>query len=274
MVIDSHQHFWHYNPVKDSWIDENMGILKKNFLPKDLEPILIKNGVNGCIAIQSDQSEAETEFLLNCAKSNSFIKGVVGWVDLVSDKVDQRLEHYASNPLFKGVRHIVQAEKDDYLLCKDVQNGISKLSKYNLTFDLLVYPQQLVAAISLVAQFPKQKFILNHIAKPKISEPINDEWMSNIIHLSSYGNVYCKISGMVTETRDYNIINNDFFSYIYAIVQSFGIDRIMFGSDWPVCLLAASYKEVLSVVNSYLANSSAEIKAKVLGKNAIDIYNL
>ena len=274
MIIDSHQHFWNYDPIKDSWIDESMGVLKKDFLPKDLAPILKENGVAGCIAVQADQSETETEFLLSCAASNQFIKGVVGWVDLIAPNLEERLEHYTSNHLFKGVRHIVQAENDDYLLRKDVQNGIGKLTKYNLTFDLLVYPRQLSSAISLVEKFPNQRFILDHIAKPNISEPISDAWLSNIIHLSNNQNVSCKLSGMVTETNNYTFMDNDFTPFINAVFQSFSSERILFGSDWPVCLIASNYKKVLTIVNDYLYKHSTKIKDNVLGQNAIKIYNL
>ncbi|MBT5750428.1 MAG: amidohydrolase family protein [Flavobacteriaceae bacterium] len=274
MIIDSHQHFWNYDPVKDSWIDESMGVLKRDFLPKHLAPILKENGVDGCIAVQADQSETETEFLLSCATSNPFIKGVVGWVDLTATNVEERLEHYASNHLFKGVRHIVQAENDDYLLRKDVQNGISKLAKHNLTFDLLVYPRQLPSAISLVEKFPNQRFILDHIAKPNISVPISDAWLSNIIHLSKNQNVSCKLSGMVTETNNYTFMDNDFTPFINSVFNSFGSKRILFGSDWPVCLIASNYKKVLTIVNDYLYKHSTKIKDNILGQNAIKIYNL
>lgn len=274
MIIDSHQHFWNYDPIKDSWIDESMGVLKKDFLPKDLAPILKENGVDGCIAVQADQSEKETEFLLSCAASNQFIKGVVGWVDLIAPNLEERLEHYTSNHLFKGVRHIVQAENDDYLLRKDVQNGIGKLAKYNLTFDLLIYPHQLPSAIVLVEKFPNQRFILDHIAKPNISEPISDAWLSNIIHLSKNPNVSCKLSGMVTETNNYTFMDSDFTPYIDTVFNSFGSKRILFGSDWPVCLIASNYKKVLTIVNDYLYKHSTKIKDNVLGQNAIKIYNL
>jgi L-fuconolactonase len=155
MIIDSHQHFWNYDPVRDTWIDSSMEVIRKDFLPKDLKPILQENGVDGCVAVQADQSESETEFLLTHAEENPFIKGVVGWVDLTTHNLEDRLEHYAANILFKGVRHIVQAEKDDYLLREDVQRGIGKLSRLNLTFDILIFPKQLPAVLALVEKFPR-----------------------------------------------------------------------------------------------------------------------
>ena len=274
MIIDSHQHFWKYDPVRDTWIDTSMDSIRKDFLPKDLLPILKENKIDGCIAVQSDQSETETEFLLQCAEKNPFIKGVVGWVDLTANNLEERLEYYASNPLFKGVRHIVQAENDDYLLRDDVQNGIGKLLKYDLAYDILVFPNQLPSAIAIVEAFPNQKFILDHIAKPTISKAISEIWVHNIKQLSTHKNVYCKLSGMVTETINFKFKEDDFKPYIDVIFKAFGPDRIMFGSDWPVCLLAANYDKVLKIVNDYLENQSIGVKNNILGKNAIKIYNL
>ena len=274
MVIDSHQHFWNYDSVRDSWIDDSMSIIRKNFLPKDLEPILNENGVDGCIAVQADQSELETQFLIDCARSNSFIKGVVGWIDLTSDNIDNRLEHFSINPCFKGLRHIVQAEKKNYLLRKDVQHGISKLKKYNLTFDLLIYPHQIMNAVELVKKFPDQTFILDHIAKPNISKPISDEWKYGIKLLSENHNVSCKISGMVTETQNFKFNNNDFIPFLDVIFNCFGTERIMFGSDWPVCLVAASYNQTIKIIHNYLENCSKKIIDNIMGTNAIKIYNL
>ena len=274
MIIDSHQHFWNYNPERDTWIDESMQVLKKNFLPENLKPILIDNGIDGCISVQADQSYQETEFLLKCASNNKFIKGVVGWVDLCSPNLEKKLEKYTSDKMFKGVRHIVQSESPEYLLRKDVQSGISKLSKFNLTFDLLVTPIQLQSAIKLVKIFPNQKFVLDHIAKPRISEPLNKNWVSDIINLSKYSNVFCKISGLVTETKGYNFSETDFLPFLDVIFKYFGFDRIMYGSDWPVCLLAADYKKVLEIISNYLMSYDSKIREKIMGTNAKIFYNL
>ncbi len=274
MIIDSHQHFWNYNPERDTWIDESMQVLKKNFLPRNLKPILINNGIDGCISVQADQSYQETEFLLKCASNNKFIKGVVGWVDLCSPNLEKKLEKYTSDKMFKGVRHIVQSESPEYLLRKDVQSGISKLSKFNLTFDLLVTPIQLQSAIKLVKIFPNQKFVLDHIAKPRISEPLNKTWVSDIINLSKHSNVFCKISGLVTETKGYNFSETDFLPFLDVIFKYFGFDRIMYGSDWPVCLLAADYKKVLEIISNYLMSYDSKISEKIMGTNAKIFYNL
>tara|TARA_B110000483_G_scaffold21899_1_gene24947 strand:- start:3755 stop:4579 length:825 start_codon:yes stop_codon:yes gene_type:complete len=274
MIIDSHQHFWNYDPIKDAWIDSSMEVIKRDFLPKNLKPLLDENGIDGCISVQADQSENETDFLLSCAQKNKFIKGVVGWLDLTSKNLESRLNHYVKNPFFKGLRHIVQAEKDDYLLRSDVQNGISKLAKYNLTYDILVFPSQLTAAITLVKKFPNQQFILDHISKPNISDSMDELWKLNIVELAKNQNVCCKLSGLVTETKNYIFSDNDFKPYIDVIFKSFGPNRILFGSDWPVCLLAANYKKVFDLIFDYLDNHSIETKAKVFGQNAIKIYNL
>ena len=274
MIIDSHQHFWNYDPIKDAWIDASMKVIRRDFLPKDLKPLLEKNRIDGCIAVQADQSENETDFLLSCAQKNKFIKGVVGWLDLTSENLESRLDYYIKNPFFKGLRHIVQAEKDDYLLRDDVQNGISKLANYNLTYDILVFPSQLNAAIALVKKFPNQQFILDHIAKPPITKSMDELWKSNIIELSKNQNVSCKLSGLVTETNNYIFNDNDFKPYIDLIFETFGPKRILFGSDWPVCLLAANYKKVYDLIFDYLDNHSIETKAQIFGLNAIKIYNL
>lgn len=274
MIIDSHQHFWNYNEKRDTWINESMEILKKDFLPHDLEPILKQNKIDGCIAVQADQSEEETEFLLKCASENKFIKGVVGWVDLCSENLESRLSYFSNNPIFKGVRHIVQAENSNYLRKKDVEKGIGKLSKFNLTFDLLITTEQIKSAISLVEKLPNQKFVLDHIAKPKISEPIENGWLSGIIKLSEKKNVWCKLSGLVTETNGYNFEESDFNPFIKVIFENFGPDRILFGSDWPVCLLASNYKYVLGIINNYFKDYDPGVKKKILGGNAKIFYNL
>ena len=275
MIIDSHQHFWKYNPTRDSWIDDSMEVIQKDFLPKDLKPILKANNVDGCIAVQADQSEEETEFLLQCAKENPFIKGVVGWVDLRADTIEERLEHFAKNKLFKGVRHIVQAEvDDDFMLGSNFLNGISKLEQFNLTYDILVFPHQLPAAIELAKKFPHQKFVLDHIAKPRISEGIENQWLNNIQMLAANKNVSCKISGMVTETKGFKWKKSDFTPFLNAIVTAFGTDRVLFGSDWPVCLLAGQYKDIMEIVDAFFEEHFPNGKTKVFGENAIRIYNL
>ena len=274
MIIDAHQHLWKYNPVRDNWIQDSMEVIRQDFLPKDLKPILDANGVAGCIAVQADQSEKETEFLLKCAQENPFLKGVVGWVDLSAGNVEERLDNYSCNEYFKGVRHVVQAEKDDFLLNKGFQNGVGKLSQYGLSYDLLIYPRQFPATLKMVQKFPNQIFVLDHIAKPNISEKLDAEWVKNIHLLSKHENVFCKISGMVTETKNFEWVKSDFTPYLASVVSAFGTDRLLYGSDWPVCLLAADYKEVLGIIVDYFQNFSTLEKSKIFALNAIKAYNL
>lgn len=274
MIIDAHQHFWNYNPVRDSWIDDAMSVIRKDFLPKDLKPIVEANSVDGCVVVQADQSEAETNFLLQCADGNSFIRGVVGWVDLCADNVEERLEHFSKNKLFKGVRHMVQAESESFVLRPDFQNGIRKLEQFGLVYDLVVYPKHLENIIRLVQKFPKQQFVLNHIAKPKMSTTLDTVWMTQIKTLAAHQNVSCKISGLVTETKNFQWNEAMFTPFLKVVVDAFGVDRLLFGSDWPVCLLAAEYKDVLKIATNYFINFSKEDQDKVMGDNAIRIYNL
>ncbi len=274
MKIDAHQHFWQFDPVRDAWIDDSMKVIQRDFLPKDLQPILASNGIDGCIAVQADQSETETAFLLNLAAENDCIKGVVGWVDLVANNLTERLAYFSENPLLKGVRHIAQGEADDFLMRKEVQDGIGQLEQFGLTYDILVYAHQLPAAIDLVRQFPNQAFVLDHIAKPKISEGLSEEWKTNIKKLAAFPNVHCKLSGMVTETTNFRWKQSDFQPFLEVILVEFGINRVMYGSDWPVCLLAAKYEEQLAIVQEYIATFSAPEQAKIMGGNAKEFYNL
>ena len=274
MKIDAHQHFWKYNPVRDAWIDNSMEVIRRDFLPKDLKPILDANNVDGCIAVQADQSETETEFLLDCAKYNPFIKGVVGWVDIRAKDIEERLAHYAKNILFKGVRHIVQNEPNDFMLDKKFQNGIHKLQQFNLTYDILVFPTQLKAAIELVNKFPNQKFIIDHLAKPYIQDGKIEEWKADMYQLAQAENVYCKVSGMVTEANLKDWKASEFKPYLDVVFETFGVDRILYGSDWPVCLLAAEYQLQLNIVEEYISEFSKEEKGKVMGLNALSFYNI
>jgi len=274
MIIDSHQHFWNFDPQRDTWIDDTMKVLRRDFTPKDLEPILKNNMVEGCIAVQADQSERETAFLLDHAAKYPFVKGVVGWVDLCAPQVNQRLHHFSKNPHFKGLRHIVQAEERDFLLREDFQRGIRMLSNFNLTYDLLITPNQLTAANTFVRKFPNQKFILDHLAKPEISKPISESWIKEIESLAEHPNTFCKLSGMVTETQGFQFGKEDFTPFMEVILTSFGPDRILFGSDWPVCLLATEYEKVLKIVTDFIEKYVPSEKNKIMGANAISIYNL
>lgn len=275
MRLDSHQHFWKYNPVRDSWINDEMSVIRRDFYPQDLNPLLSQNKIDGCVSVQADQSEEETMFLLEQAEKNSIIKGVVGWVDLRSPAVEDRLQYFSQFKKIKGFRHIVQAEPDDeFLLRKYFCNGIKALKQFNFTYDILIYPKQLNAAIEFVSRFPDQPFVIDHLAKPFIKEGRMDNWEKAMTTLAGFENVFCKISGMVTEANWNTWKQSDFKPYLDLVFEKFGTKRVMYGSDWPVCLVAASYKSQLSIVENYLASFSESEKNEVMGGNAKRIYQL
>ena len=274
MRIDAHQHFWNYDPNRDAWINDSMDNIKHDFLPLDLEPNLKENGYDGSVAIQANQSEEETSFLLKLAEEYDFIKGVVGWVDLKNGHISERLAYFSQFQKLVGFRHIVQDEDDDFMIDKDFRNGIKALSENGYTYDILIYPRQLKAAINLVEEFPEQPFVLDHIAKPDIKNRKFSIWNSLIFELAKFENVYCKVSGMVTEAswQDWKI--EDFTPYLDRVFEVFGADRLMIGSDWPVCLLAGTYSNVIGIVDDYLARNLPSQKSKVLGDNAMNFYHL
>lgn len=271
MKIDAHQHFWQFDPQKYSWVTEG---IRKDFSPEDLKPLLRKYDFDGCIAVQADQSEEETVKLLELANTYSFIKGVVGWVDLSSKNVEERLELYSRDPAFVGVRHTAWDKKGEFMTNSDFQRGIAALEKFDLTYDILVFDYQLTSAVELVKTFPNQSFVLDHLGKPQISEGVSGEWKYSIKELGNRENVHCKISGLVTETENFSWRTSDFFPFLEIITEAFGPDRMMFGSDWPVCLSAASYYEVLEVVKNFFRNFSEEEKEKIFGGNAARFYKL
>jgi L-fuconolactonase len=276
MKIDAHQHFWKYNPLRDSWITDEMSLLKRDFLPEHLIGELCANDIGGCIAVQADQSEAETEFLLSLAsRYDSVIQGVVGWLDLSSPQLPDRQAHFAQFKKLRGVRHIVQSEPDDHFMLRpDFCRGIAKLKDFDLTFDILIYPRQLPAAIELAQKFPDQKFVLDHLAKPLIRTKEIGPWGRQIKVLASNPNVYCKLSGLVTEANWTNWQPADFDPYLDVAFDAFGVDRLMFGSDWPVCLLAASYCQVREIIEQYITRFQIDCRAKILGLNAVHFYGL
>ncbi len=275
MIIDSHQHFWIYEPVRDFWIDESMKVIRRDFLPSDLSPIISEQNIDGTIAVQASQSEEETNFLLNLANEYNWILGVVGWVDLMGKDIEKRLEHFSSFKKLKGFRHFIQNEPDDnFMLNEKFQNGISNLKHFNFTFDILIYPNQLSAAIKLSEKNSEQKFILDHIAKPHIKKNEIEPWASQIRELAANKNVYCKVSGIITEADHKNWEPENIYPYLDIVFDAFGFDRLLFGSDWPVCLLAGSYKEVKNLIEEYLERAPIEVKEKIFGKNALSFYNI
>ncbi|MEJ8844125.1 amidohydrolase family protein [Lacibacter sp. H375] len=273
-IIDTHQHFWKYDPVNYSWINDDMQVIRKDFLPGDLAVVVNEHKLTGTIAVQADQTEEETDWLLKLAGNNDFIQGVVGWVDLRSSNIDDRLQHYQQFKKLKGFRHVLQGEEPSFMLQKDFLKGISKLNQFGFAYDILIFPQHLEAALQLVAQFPQQRFVVDHVAKPYIKDGKIDEWKTGMKQLAQHSNVYCKISGMVTEADWKNWTAGQLKPYIDVVADSFGLDRIMYGSDWPVCLVASSYKKWLQTVKDYFNSYSAEEQEKVFSGNAIKFYNL
>ncbi len=274
MIIDSHQHFWKYDADRDTWIDDSMIIIRKDFLPEDLSPIYQKNNVNGCVAVQADQSENETDFLLQLAAENNFIKGVVGWLDLSSHYLEDSLKRYAGEVKLKGLRHIVQTEPEGFMLQKDFLEGIAQLTDFQLTYDILIFPHQLKEAQQMVSQFPQQKFVIDHLAKPYIKSGKIDQWADDIKTIAAHDNVLCKVSGLVTEADWQNWKKEDFFPYMDAAYQAFGEGRLMFGSDWPVCLLGGPYEDILDIIHAYLSKHGNNTREKIMGINAVNFYNL
>lgn len=275
MRIDAHQHFWKFDPIRDSWINDQMSVIQKDFLPHDLYPILVNNGIDGCVTVQSDQSEKENTFQLSNAEKYDFIKGVVGWVDLVAKNVEERLEYYSQFKKLKGFRHILQSERQrDFMLRLDFMYGIGLLKKYSFTYDILILPDQLKYVYQFITTFPDQPFVIDHIAKPYIKDQKTGDWKKEMFILGSSENVFCKISGMVTEADWKTWQKEDFTPYLDVVVDAFGTDRILFGSDWPVCQVAASYEQTIGIVENYFASFTEDEKANIFGKNAIKFYKL
>lgn len=274
MRIDAHQHFWRFNAERDAWITDDMRVIRRDFLPADLEPELEACAMDGCIAVQADQSLDETRFLLELAGHNPFITGVVGWFDLRSAGLRSDLERLSGQKRLCGVRHIAQAEDDDFLTRPDVVRGISALHEFGLTYDILIHPRQLPAAIALAGQLPEQRFVVDHIAKPAIRTGELTPWAGLIEELAGHPNVWCKVSGLVTEADWQHWRPEQLRPYLDVVFDAFGPHRLMFGSDWPVCLLAASYADVYGVLEDYAADLSEDENAGLFGLNAARFYGL
>ncbi|MHC4618739.1 MAG: amidohydrolase family protein [Planctomycetota bacterium] len=275
MKIDAHQHFWKYNERDYGWMGRGMESLKRDRLPGDLAGLLEKADIDGTVAVQARQCIEETEFLLRLADENPFIKGVVGWVDLRSPALEVQLESFCYHPKLRGVRHVIHDEPDDnFMLGDDFVHGISRLRKYNLTYDLLLFPKHLPIACELVAKFPEQTFILDHISKPLIKDRKIEPWASDIRTLAPFKNVSCKISGMVTEADWRNWKGEDFTPYMDTVVEAFGTDRLMVGSDWPVCTVAAEYEQVVSIAADYVQELSPDEQSAIWSENPKRIYQI
>ncbi|MCC6510176.1 MAG: amidohydrolase family protein [Pirellulaceae bacterium] len=274
MRLDAHQHFWRYDPAEYAWIEPGSP-LAADYLPTDLSAELKRCDLDGCIAVQARQTLEETRWLLELAEQDAFIRGVVGWVDLRSPQLERQLEEFTQNVKLVGVRHVVQDEIDDnFMLGHQFQDGIRALSQFDLTYDILVYPRQLPAAIRLAENFPDQPFVLDHIAKPFIKDAVLEPWASEIRDLASHSHVMCKLSGMITEAKHRHWKPADFVPYLDVILHAFTPERLMFGSDWPVALLSGSYEETYRLVADYIKPLGDDVERKIFGENACRFYGV
>ncbi len=276
MRIDAHQHFWTYDPINYSWLGEGMESIRRTFMPEDLWPVLQRNNIDGSVLIQVNQTELENTAFLNHAAEHDFIKGVVGWIDFKAANLEERLHFYKqpSNSKMKGFRHIVQGEPDDFLLDKAFTAGVKKLRDFGFTYDILIFERQLKAALEFVRNLPDNKLVIDHIAKPDIANKSIRKWSNYMAAIARYENVFVKVSGMVTETTYYEWEKEDFYIYLDYILNTFGPKRIMYGSDWPVCLVSANYEEQLDIVQTYFSRLTQTEQNDIFGGNASRFYSL
>lgn len=274
-IIDAHNHYWHYEPQEYSWIGEEHGPLKKDCLPADLDPELEKHNVTGTIAVQARQNLEENRFLLQVADRNPIVKGVVGWLDLRAGNVEENLQSYASAAKSVGLRHFIQSEPEEgFMLRDDFRRGIAALKHWGLTYDILIGHRQLAETVKFVELFPDQPFVLDHIAKPPIKAGIIEPWKTEMQQLARHPQLHCKISGLVTEADWQHWQEEELKPYLDVVFEAFGPDRLMFGSDWPVCLLAAPYSKVVKLVKGYIAQLPEQDQEKIMSHNAKAFYKL
>lgn len=275
LQIDAHQHFWIYNDREFAWLDDSMASLRRNFLPLDLQAELNANDFHGSVVVQTRQTLEDTRWLLALAEQNPSVLGVVGWADLCSPDIALQLKNLSVNPKLVGLRHIVQSEPDDrFMLRPEFLRGIAALEEFDLAYDILIYAKHLPVATEFVQLFPRQRFVLDHMAKPPIKAREIDTWADGIHHLAAFPNLFCKMSGLVTEADWQHWTPNDIAPYLDIAFDAFGPDRLMIGSDWPVCLVAASYAQATGLVKNYILRRAPERAADVLGGNARRFWRL
>ncbi len=273
--IDAHHHLWRYSKEEYGWIAGNMTLIARDFLPQDLQQVLTSSGMQGSIAVQARQTIEETQFLLNLAQEFPFIRGVVGWAPIARPEFPQVLERFHDSQKLKGFRHVVQDEPDDaFLLRPDFNAGIALFKRYGLVYDILIFERQLPAAISFVDRHPAQVFVLDHIAKPRIRDRVLEPWRTNIRELARRQNVFCKLSGMVTEAHWTQWSLPDLFPYFDVVLDAFGPKRLLAGSDWPVCLLASTYQTWFSTLREFISPLSSAEQEMILGGVASEVYSL
>ncbi|MEI7908052.1 MAG: amidohydrolase family protein [Verrucomicrobiota bacterium] len=275
MKIDAHQHFWQYHPAHQAWMTESMAALRRDYLPDELAPLLGASGFDGSIAVQARQMLEETAWLLQLADAHDLIKGVVGWLDLRSPALDEQLALYAPHPKLVGVRHVVHDEADDgFMLRPDFRRGIAQLAAFDLSYDLLLFPKHLPVALQLVEEFPDQRFVLDHLAKPAIAAGTLSPWQHDLQRLAAMPNVFCKLSGMVTEAKWQQWRADDFRRYLDIVLDAFGTQRVMIGSDWPVCTLSGDYASTMDIVINYVEPFTPGQREAILGGNCARFYQI
>ena len=274
-MIDAHQHFWQVGRFDYPWMSSDLGVLYRDYLPADLTPILSRIGIDSTILVQASNSIAESRWLLELAGENSFIAGVVGWVDLTSADIEQQLSELTVNQKFKGVRHLVESEPgDDWLIQSSVISGLQQLASHDLTYDLLVHTRHLKHIPQLAERCPNLRFVVDHLAKPPIARNEISEWSETLKPVAAYPNIHCKLSGLVTEANWSTWAASDLRPYVQRALELFGVDRIMFGSDYPVCLLAATYDRVLESFRELLKDLSDREREQIFSENAARFYRL
>jgi len=275
MKIDAHHHFWNFDPAQYDWIGESMGVLRRDFLPADLEQEIETAGIDGVVSVHARQTLEETRWLLDLAEEHAFIKGVVGWVPLAEPDAHEQLDSLARQPALKGVRHAVQDEPDDNFMLGDAFNaGVDALAKHGLVYDILIYERQLPQAIQFVDRHPQQAFVLDHFGKPQVKHSVVEPWREHIRQLAERENVVCKVSGLTTEADWQSWTESQLSVYLETVLEAFGPRRLMFGSDWPVCLLATTYASWYELVQRQFAGLSADEQSRIFGQTAVDVYNL
>jgi L-fuconolactonase len=275
MRIDSHHHFWKYDPKEYAWIDDSKRVIRRDFLPTDLKQQIDQVGIEGVVSVQARQTIEETNWLLGFAATYPFIRGVVGWAPVSDPKIANILEPLAAKPKLKAIRHVIQDEPDNnFILRDDFNAGMQVLQHYGLVYDILIFERHLPQAIRFVDRHPNQVFVLDHIAKPRIKDHVLSPWQENIKELARRENVYCKISGMATEADYHNWSPQDLQPYFDTVLAAFGPRRLMFGSDWPVCLVATSYSRWFKLVSAHIAKLSRPEQDRILGGTAVEVYKL
>jgi L-fuconolactonase len=275
MRIDAHHHFWQYTAAEYGWLDDSMSVLRRDFRPADLRGEIAAAGFDGVVSVQARQSLAETRWLLALAAENDFIEGVVGWVPLIDAQIKNHLDEFCQEPKFRAVRHVLQSEPDDdYMLRGEFSRGIAALTARSLAYDILVFERQLPQTMALVDKHPGQVFVLDHLAKPRIRDGLLEPWRSHITELARRDNVYCKVSGLVTEADPANWSETQLRPYFDVVLATFGPGRLMFGSDWPVCLVACGYTRWLNIVQQFAFELSTDEQAQLFGATARSVYGL